>query len=120
MDYLQSLVRELTKLPGEVEWVEFKLNNKSPERIAEYISGLSNAATLFERPKAYLVWGVKDDTHEIIGTDFEYRDKEDQLAQAFNLDPERYVPVMILAIGKSNYEIHDTTRIDAAEISSFK
>ncbi len=74
MDYLQSLVRELTKLPGEVEWVEFKLNNKSPERIAEYISGLSNAATLFERPKAYLVWGVKDDTHEIIGTDFEYRD----------------------------------------------
>lgn len=46
--------------------------------------------------------------------------EEDQLAQAFNLDPERYVPVMILAIGKSNYEIHDTTRIDAAEISSFK
>ena len=46
--------------------------------------------------------------------------EEDQLAKAFGLDPERYIPVLILAIGKSNYEIHDTTRIDAAEISSFK
>lgn len=28
---------------------------------------------LFEKPKAYLVWGIEDDTHEISGTNFEYR-----------------------------------------------
>ena len=39
-EYLQSLVRELAKLSDEVEWVEFKCNNKDPERIAKYISGL--------------------------------------------------------------------------------
>ena len=70
IEYLQSLVRELAKLPSEVEWVEFKCNNKDPERIAEYISGLSNVAALFEKPKAYLVWGIEDDTHEISGTNF--------------------------------------------------
>ncbi|MCD8120608.1 MAG: putative DNA binding domain-containing protein [Lachnospiraceae bacterium] len=72
-EYLRSIVRELVKLPVENEWVEFKCNNKDTERIAKYISGLSNAAALCERPNAYLVWGVADDTHQIVGTDFEYR-----------------------------------------------
>lgn len=71
--YLQSLIRELTKLPDEVEWVEFKCNNKDPERIAKYISGLSNSATLWEKPKGYLVWGIDDTTHSIRGTTFDYR-----------------------------------------------
>lgn len=73
IEYLQSLVRELTKLPGETEWVEFKCNNKEPQMVGEYISALSNSAALCERPKAYLLWGVQDDTHEIVGTEFEYR-----------------------------------------------
>lgn len=72
-EYLRSLVRELSKLSEEVEWVEFKCNNKDLERIAKYISGLSNAATLWERPKAYLIWGIDDVAHEIVGTQFEYR-----------------------------------------------
>ncbi len=72
-EYLRSIVRELVKLPAETEWVEFKCNNNDPERIAKYISGLSNSAALFERPCAYIVWGVADDTHQIVGTDFDYR-----------------------------------------------
>ncbi len=32
-EYLQSVVRELVKMPDEVEWVEFKCNNKDPERM---------------------------------------------------------------------------------------
>ena len=72
-EYLQSLVRELTKLPQETEWVEFKGNNQEPHMIGEYISALSNTAALWGRPKAYLVWGIEDGSHEVIGTDFEYR-----------------------------------------------
>lgn len=41
--------------------------------IGEYISALSNSAELCERPKAYLIWGVQDDTHKIVGTEFQYR-----------------------------------------------
>ena len=63
VEYLQSLVRELAKLPDETEWVEFKCNNKQPHMIGEYISALSNSAALCERPKAYLVWGVDDATN---------------------------------------------------------
>ena len=57
LDYLRSLVRELAGLPTEIERVEFKCNNDDPERIAKYISGLSNAATLEGNPHGYLVWG---------------------------------------------------------------
>lgn len=73
IEYYQELVRSLAALPTEVEWVEFKVNNKDPERIAKYISGLSNVATLFDRPYAYIVWGIENENHRIIGTDFEYR-----------------------------------------------
>ena len=45
-EYLKSLVNELRKLPSEIEWVEFKCNNKDPQMIGEYISALSNSAAL--------------------------------------------------------------------------
>lgn len=38
--------------------------------IGEYISALSNTAALEGKKDAYLVWGVEDDTHKIIGTTF--------------------------------------------------
>lgn len=72
-DYVARLTRELVKLPTETEWVEFKENNADPQEIAEYISALSNAATLCGKSRGYLVWGVDDSTHEIVGTEFDYR-----------------------------------------------
>ena len=59
-EYYQSLLREFIKLPTEVEWIEFKVNNKDPERIAKYISGMSNVATILGQPFAYLVWGINN------------------------------------------------------------
>lgn len=70
-DYLQSLLSELLKLPNEVEWVEFKHNNDNPDEIGEYLSALANAAALTGKVHAYLVWGVENETHEIIGTSFD-------------------------------------------------
>ena len=69
--YLKSLVSELTLLSNETEWVEFKVNNKEPQLIGEYISALSNSAALEGKKYAYLLWGVDDNTHETIGTNFE-------------------------------------------------
>lgn len=66
--FLADLVRELCKLPSETEWVEFKRNNDNPQELGEYISALSNAAALCGKASAYLVWGVDDSTHEIVGT----------------------------------------------------
>lgn len=70
LEQLISLLRELCKLPNETEWVEFKRNNDKPELIGEYISSLSNSAALHGKQTAYLVWGVSDEEHEIVGTEF--------------------------------------------------
>lgn len=69
-EYLLGLFIELCKLPEETEWVEFKHNNDNPELIGEYISALANSAALLGKFHAYLVWGVDDRTHEVIGTTF--------------------------------------------------
>lgn len=69
-DYWERLVRELARLPAETGWVEFKVNNADPEMIGKRISALSNSAALEDQETAYLVWGVADDTHEIVGTTF--------------------------------------------------
>lgn len=70
-DYIAGLVNELRKLPSETEWVEFKQDNDCPGEIGEYISALSNSAALLGKTNAYMVWGVDDKTHEIIGTVFD-------------------------------------------------
>ena len=69
-EYLNGLVTELRKLPNETGWVEFKANNSNPEDIGEYLSALSNTAALQGKANGYVVWGVKDATHEVVGTSF--------------------------------------------------
>jgi len=69
-EYIVSLIQELLKQPNETEWLEFKHNNCDKEMIGEYISALSNSATLHGKINAYMIWGVDDKTHEILGTTF--------------------------------------------------
>lgn len=70
-DYLRSLLRELCALSSETEWIEFKANKADPQAIGEYISALANSAALSGKAFAYLVWGVRDDDHSVVGTGFE-------------------------------------------------
>lgn len=67
---LKNLIDDLVNQPSESEWVEFKHNFHSPEEIGERISALSNGACLHNQPYGYLVFGVEDKTHNILGTDF--------------------------------------------------
>ena len=71
---LIDLLTELTALPVETEWVEFKMNKGkfTDEQIGEYISAMSNGATVANKPFGYLVWGIENDTHVIKGTDFTF------------------------------------------------
>lgn len=68
MENLDKLVIELCKLPNETGWVEFKHNNCDPKMIGEDISALANSAVIADRSHAYMIWGVDDGTHKIIGT----------------------------------------------------
>ena len=69
-DYLVGLVEELRNLPHETEWVEFKVNHRKPQTIGQYISALSNAAALHEKVHAYILWGIENKTHSVVGTKF--------------------------------------------------
>lgn len=68
------LVRRLAASPREDEHCEFKVNNSNPTEIGEYISALANSAALDGLGRGYMVWGVRDDDHEIVGTNFRPRD----------------------------------------------
>jgi len=70
-DYLASLLRELCALSREAEWVEFKRNEAEPQAIGEYISALANGAALVGKAFAYLVWGVREEDHAVVGTTFD-------------------------------------------------
>ena len=71
MEYIdfKKLIDALTAKPKETEWIEFKRNFHSKEEIGERISALSNSAYLCNMPFGYIVFGVDDKTHYIIGTD---------------------------------------------------
>jgi len=69
-DYHAGLVLELCKVPRETEWLEFKVSYSDPQAIGEYISALANAAALNGKAFGYVVWGVEDTTHAIVGTAF--------------------------------------------------
>jgi len=67
MTNLKLLIGELVKLPTEMSWVEFKHNNFKPDMIGEDVCALANSAAIEERECAYMIWGVDDTTHEVLG-----------------------------------------------------
>lgn len=67
---LKRLIDTLRAEPHESEWLEFKCNNKDSERIGKYLSALSNSACIENKKYGYLLWGIDDKTHDVVGTSF--------------------------------------------------
>ncbi|OOY23141.1 transcriptional regulator [Thioclava sediminum] len=65
-----DLIDELRSQATETAWLEFKENLGDENRIGKLISALSNAARLEGKENAFLVWGVEDGTHDVVGTKF--------------------------------------------------
>ena len=71
VNMIDSIIQEARNNLYELPWIEFKENNSDPYRIGEYISALSNTAALYNQEHAFLIWGIRDETHEIVGTSFD-------------------------------------------------
>jgi predicted HTH transcriptional regulator len=65
-----DLVNDLRALPAETSWLEFKKDNVDPDAIGVRCSALSNAARIEGKDIAYMIWGVADGTHTVVGTTF--------------------------------------------------
>jgi ATP-dependent DNA helicase RecG len=68
---LITLVDRLRALPTETEWLEFKRNHAGPQEIGSYLSALANEACLCNEQRGYLVFGIDDTTHDVVGTHFD-------------------------------------------------
>ena len=69
---LIDIVNDLIKRNDEEEWFEFKVNWFEEEKIGQYISALSNSAIVLGKDYGYLVWGIDDKKHDIIGTNINH------------------------------------------------
>lgn len=110
---LIKIIDSLVELPNETEWIEFKHNFHSLEEIGERISALSNSACIHKKPFAYLVFGVEDITHRIIGTTFKAKshkkgNEEIEIWLCNRLNP------------KIDFESYEFTYSDNIHISLYK
>lgn len=76
---LNTILTSLRNLPAETEVVEFKEAKEDYhfDRIGKYFSALSNEANLKGRQCAWLVFGVENKHHKIVGS--RYRDSRKDL-----------------------------------------
>lgn len=68
---LLDTLDRLLSLPREQCTVEFKSNLAEQAEIGQYLSALANVAALDGHDRAWLVWGVADGSHAVIGTTFD-------------------------------------------------
>ncbi len=68
---LNPLIDTLLAQGRENEWLEFKHNNDQPQLIGEYLSALANSACLHNEPHGYLIYGIDNDSLNVVGTDFQ-------------------------------------------------
>ena len=69
-EHLLAILEQHRSQPTESSTIEFKEGITDPRKIGEYISALANAAVLARQDRAWLIWGVNDKTHEVVGTRF--------------------------------------------------
>lgn len=78
IDKLKYILAQLRSLTAETEVVEFKeaKNGYDFTRLGKYFSALSNEANLMGKPHAWLIFGIEDKRHEIVGSRFRPRRKD--------------------------------------------
>ncbi|ROI07389.1 transcriptional regulator [Kaistella haifensis] len=75
---LKGTLDDLRSLDSENEIVEFKeaKNNYDFTKLGKYFSALSNEANLCSKPYGWLVFGIKDNDHSIVGTQYRSERKD--------------------------------------------
>lgn len=132
---IDSIINEARHHTHELPWIEFKHNNYNPQEIGEYISALANTAALFNQEHAFLIWGIDDKTHEVLGTTFNPQNEKVgnqslDLWISTQLDPQVQFyfhpttiedkPVVLLEIGRAFASPVKFKSIDYIRIDSHK
>lgn len=75
---LNNILRTLLDLDAETEIVEFKEAKESYDfsKLGKYFSALSNEANLKRKECAWLVFGIENKKHTIVGTNYRLQRKK--------------------------------------------
>ena len=88
---IDDIIYDLIERSDEEEWFDFKENWFNPVEIGEYISAISNAASVCGKSYGYIIWGISNDTYEIVGSNLNfncsYKKEPWQNFLARNLNP---------------------------------
>jgi len=98
---IKTIIFDIQASPKEGEWFEIKENNANPEEIGEYVSALANGAAYMGQSKGYLVFGMHDATHSIVGTTF-----EPKLEKIGNQEIENWIATQLSP--RIDFTIHET------------
>lgn len=66
-----DLIEDLRVRPAELSWLEFKKDNVDPDVIGKRCSALANAARIDGQDCGYMLWGIDDANHTVVGTRFD-------------------------------------------------
>ncbi|MBQ3413321.1 putative DNA binding domain-containing protein [Candidatus Saccharibacteria bacterium] len=69
-DNLKNILQYILSQPAEAEWFELKHDNADPVTLGKNVSAIMNSLIRFDMARGYIVWGVDDDSREIVGTKF--------------------------------------------------
>lgn len=72
MDKYLDILENLLLLEDEYECLDFKENWFNKDEIGEYISAVANGACLCGKEYGYIIWGVKDNSRDIVGTSINF------------------------------------------------
>lgn len=103
--YLCDILKNLLELPAENELVEFKRaeNGFGDQELGKYFSALSNEANLRGAERAWIVFGVEDKSHTVVGTNYKRDEKSLQAVKKTIADQTTY-RISFQDIHAFNYE----------------
>lgn len=89
---LTSILDSLLSLPAETEVVEFKRaeRNFDDRDLGQYFSALSNEANLKEKDCAWLIFGIENKSHEVVGS--QYKNSRPALGKKLQIKPLGAIP----------------------------
>ena len=90
-NYSRLLDEQIGLVGRENRYLEFKSNYQDTDKLGRYISALSNGACLERQDFAYLYFGVKDETWDVIGTTFDVSKEKAKGNQSLEIYLRQYV-----------------------------
>ena len=117
----------------EKECLEFKHNDIGTVKLGKYISALANAAVLHNKSYAYVVFGIEDESKNIIGTSFKpatAKEKGQEYESWLNqkIEPNHFFkfyslqfqdkPIVVLEVAKAEFRPIKFNNIEYFRIGS--